>query len=92
MEDEGGSYTVITRTYVAAAWGWAIRDEDSFAKLLVGEDRKILGAHIVGSSASILVQEFATPMRLGLTVDQMKEAIYIHPAASELIENTFLDA
>ncbi|MCH8102355.1 MAG: FAD-dependent oxidoreductase [Chloroflexi bacterium] len=92
LKDEGVSYTAITRSYGSTAWGWAIGDEDSFAKLLVGEDRKILGAHIVGPSASILVQEFATPMRLGLTVDQMKKAIYIHPAASELIENTFLDA
>ena len=50
------------------------------------------GAHIVGPSASILIQEFATPMRLGLTVDEMKNAIYTHPAASELVENAFLDA
>ncbi len=92
LKDQGVPYTAVTRNYGSTAWGWAIGDDDSFAKLLVGEDRKILGAHIVGPSASILIQEFATPMRLGLTVDEMKEAIYTHPAASELIENTFLDA
>ncbi|MBT4073748.1 MAG: dihydrolipoyl dehydrogenase [Chloroflexi bacterium] len=92
LKDHGIPYTAVNRSYGSTAWGWALGDDDSFAKLLVGEDRKILGAHIIGPSASILIQEFATPMRLGLTVDEMKEAIYTHPAASELVENAFLDA
>jgi len=92
LKEQGVPYTVVNRSYGSTAWGWALGDDDSFVKLIVGEDRKILGAHIVGPSASILIQEFATPMRLGLTVDEMKNAIYTHPAASELVENAFLDA
>ncbi|MDA1258612.1 MAG: hypothetical protein O3C10_12340 [Chloroflexi bacterium] len=92
LKADGIPYTAVTRGYDSTAWGWALGDEGSFAKLLVSEDRKILGAHIIGPSASILIQEFVTPMRLGLTVDEMKKVIYTHPAASELIENAFLDA
>ncbi|NLL45780.1 MAG: FAD-dependent oxidoreductase [Clostridiales bacterium] len=39
--------------------------DDGFVKLIVGEDRKILGVHIVGPHAAILLQPFVYLMNTG---------------------------
>jgi len=39
--------------------------DDGFVKLIVGEDRKILGVHIVGPHAAILLQPFVYLMNAG---------------------------
>ncbi len=41
--------------------------DDGFVKLIVGKDKKILGVHIVGPNAAILLQPFVYLMNAGLT-------------------------
>jgi dihydrolipoamide dehydrogenase len=65
--------------------------KDYFAKVIVeGETMKILGAHIVGPHASILIHEI---INLMYTHDQTAYPIFngmhIHPALSEVVENAF---
>ena len=44
--------------YINTAMGLAIKDHDGFVKFLIGKkDGKILGCHIIGSQASILIHE-----------------------------------
>ncbi|MFW6195166.1 MAG: dihydrolipoyl dehydrogenase family protein [Chloroflexota bacterium] len=86
-ENAGLPYKAIKNKYGGTAYGWAIGDDEDFLKLLVNvEDGQILGAHIVGPQASILIQQLVMAMRLNLTVDRIKDVIYIHPAATELVE------
>lgn len=93
VKEAGLPYKAVTRLYAWTAYGWAIDDEESFLKLIVNtETRHILGAHIVGPQASILIQQLVTAVRLGLTVEQLKDVIYIHPGAPELIEGAILEA
>ncbi len=40
-------------------------DDNGFVKMIVGEDRKILGVHIVGPQAAVLVQPFVYLMNAG---------------------------
>jgi mycothione reductase len=48
------------------AMGYSYGDDDNgFIKIIVGEDRKILGVHIVGPNAAILVQPFVYLMNAG---------------------------
>jgi mycothione reductase len=55
------------------AMGFAKNDEDNgFVKIIVGEDKKIIGAHIVGPHASILLQPFVYLMNTGQKCPNMK--------------------
>lgn len=62
---------------------------DGFAKVIVHRDGRILGAHIVGKSASILVQEVATLMAIGASYHAAIHALHIHPALSEVVSWAF---
>jgi mycothione reductase len=53
--------------------------------------RLLLGAHLLGPQASTLIQPLLQAMCLGNTVDQVAtDVIYIHPALSEVVEQTLL--
>lgn len=46
--------------------GYADRDDDNgFVKIIIGEDRRLLGAHVVGPHAAMLVQPFVYLMNTG---------------------------
>ncbi|HEX3087266.1 MAG TPA: FAD-dependent oxidoreductase, partial [Ilumatobacteraceae bacterium] len=84
--------TVISHAYGGAAYGWALEDTESFCKL-IGDPatRTLLGAHVIGYQASVLVQLLVQGMHLGTTVDDMaKGQIWIHPALSEVVEQALL--
>jgi len=84
---------VTIRDYGAAAYGWALEDTTSFCKL-IGDPhtRKLVGAHVIGYQASMLVQPFVQGMHLGQTVDELVHGqIWIHPALSEVAEQAMLD-
>lgn len=46
---------------------------------------KILGAHILGPSASELIHELTLAVRWGLTVEQVAETIHAHPTLAEAV-------
>ena len=73
--------------YINTAMGKAIEDRDGFVKFLVDrKSRKILGCHIIGSHASILIHEVLVAMRVGDgTIDNISRTIHIHPALSEVV-------
>jgi len=63
-------------------------DADGFVKVIVqAHDRKILGAHIVGPEASILIQEIINLMytKSG-SILPLNDAMHIHPALPEVVE------
>jgi mycothione reductase len=56
------------------------------------ESRLLLGAHIMGPEASILLQPLVQAMSLGNTVDQLAhDVLYAHPALTEVVEQALLD-
>ncbi len=61
--------------------------------MLVDPDtRLILGAHIIGHEASLLIQPLAQAMALGNTADDVaRTVIYPHPALSEVVEQLLLE-
>ena len=88
----GRPVTVISHSYGGAAYGWAMEDTESFCKL-IGDPatRMLLGAHVIGYQASMLVQLLVQGMHLGTTVDEMATGqIWIHPALSEVVEQALL--
>ena len=81
-----------TRKYADTAYGWASEDTDSFVKLVADPvTRRLLGAHIIGPQASLLIQPLVQGMKYGQTVDEMAQVIYIHPALTEVVEQALLE-
>jgi mycothione reductase len=69
--------------------GEAMQEEHGFAKAIVdAETDTILGFHIIGPYAPILIQEVTGVMAGGGTVEDIFKAIHIHPALPELIQST----
>jgi dihydrolipoamide dehydrogenase len=78
-----------TAKYSDIAKGQAMMEEDSFAKAIIDKDtEKILGFHIIGPNAPELLQEVVNTMESGDTVSNIISGIHIHPALSELIQQT----
>ena len=72
--------------YSDVAQGEAMIEESGVAKAIVEVDtRKILGFHIIGPYAPILIQEVINAMASGSGIGQIHRGMHIHPAISELI-------
>ena len=85
-------YSKSIRSYSDTAFGWAMEDEQGFVKLLTDPSSQLLlGAHIIGYQASILIQQLVTAMSLSITVEELaKNQLYIHPALTEVVEQALL--
>jgi mycothione reductase len=87
--DNSIDYVKSVYPYINTAMGLALEDKDGFVKFIVRKkDRKILGCHIIGSQASILIHEVLVAMKSneGLdTIDSITRVVHIHPALSEVI-------
>ena len=56
------------------------------------EDHKIIGGHIFGEDASVLIEEIATAIQNGLTLDDVADSIHAHPTLSEIVMETCKNA
>lgn len=84
---------VVTQDYGGTAYGWALEDTTSFARLVVSAEGELLGAHILGPHASILLQPLVQAASFGQTVHGLARGQYWpHPALTEVIENALLQA
>lgn len=82
--------------YINTAMGQALEDRDGFVKFLVdSKTRKILGCHIIGSQASILIHEVLVAMKAADsydgTIDNITRTVHIHPALSEVVSRAAYD-
>lgn len=77
-------------TYSETAKGEAMMAEDYFVKVILDRETfTILGAHIIGPEASILIQEIVNLMYAGGTAEPIYRGMHIHPALSEVVERAF---
>ena len=89
---QGRAYLTARRQYADTAYGWAMEDTDSFVKLIADPDsRLLLGAHIMGPHAALLIHPLVQGMKYGQTIDDMAHTIYIHPALTEVVEQALLE-
>jgi dihydrolipoamide dehydrogenase len=77
--------------YKDTAQGSAMMETKGFVKVIVDhEDGKILGAHIIGPYASILIQEVVNAMAVGdKNFVPIVRGLHIHPAMSEVVQIAF---
>jgi len=77
--------------YKDTAMGAAMGEPSGFVKVIVErETGKILGGHIIGAEASVLIQEIVNAMVAeGKSYAPILRAMHIHPALSEVVQNAF---
>lgn len=61
----------------------AIDETAGFIKIITDPDRRILGATIVGPDAGNLIHELVVAATADLTIDQVSQAVHIHPTLAE---------
>lgn len=75
--------------YHEVAKGEAMMEREGFAKAVVDEKSgEIVGFHIIGPYAPMLIQEVINAMASGHHVSEINQGIHIHPALSELVPVT----
>jgi mycothione reductase len=94
LQDLAGKkpYVQATQDYHHTAYGWALQDTSGICRLYADPATgQLLGAHIMGYQASLLIQPLVQAMSFGLDVASMARGQYwIHPALSEVVENALL--
>jgi mycothione reductase len=75
--------------YTDVAAGDFMMEKNGFAKAIVaGDSGKVLGFHIIGPYAPILIQEVIDIMAKGGNARQIQQGLHIHPSPPELIDRT----
>ena len=79
--------------YKDTALGAAMGEPKGFVKVIAEHDTyKLLGAHIIGPHASILIQEITSAMNTeDRTFMSIGRAMHIHPALSEVVQKAFFN-
>lgn len=77
--------------YEDTAKGEAMNVKEYFVKVIVQADNgRILGAHLIGPYASILIHEIIPLMYAGDgSYEPISDSIHIHPALSEVVDRAF---
>ena len=85
-----GSVLVGRADYSDVAMGDAMMEGAGFAKAVVNRKKgNILGFHIIGPYASILVQEVINAMASGGDIRMLARGMHIHPALPEVVQAAF---
>lgn len=87
----GHKILVGTALYKDTAQGAAMGDPEGFVKIIVEQKTgRVLGGHIIGPFASMLIQEIINAMAYGdRTLGSIIRGMHIHPAMPEVVQNAF---
>ncbi|HEY5998390.1 MAG TPA: dihydrolipoyl dehydrogenase [bacterium] len=87
----GGRTPLVGRArYMDTVLGRAMGERDGFAKAIVDrETRRILGFHVIGPQASLLIAEVATAVANRQQVDTITGSMHVFPALSDLVTEAF---
>lgn len=78
--------------YADAAMSRALKIDEGLVKVLASPDGELLGCHLVGHEASMLVHEATVALRNGLSVPDVADTIHVHPSMNKVIWSAFRDA
>ncbi len=92
--EQGIEHVVGVQDFADVAYGWAMESPrgEHFVKVLGDPTgRRILGAHIIGPDASMLLQPLVQGMSLGSAPQDLARGQYwLHPSLAEVVENALL--
>ncbi len=89
--EAGKDFSVKKSTFRANGKAVALGLTDGLVKVIIdNESGLILGAHICGPQAAVLIQEIATVMSAGLPATAIAQSIHPHPTLNEAVQAAFL--
>ncbi len=85
-KEQGIDYIVGTFSFMSSGKAAAIAARDGLVKLIFRKaDHVLIGAHIVGASATEMIAELALAMQMGVTAENLHQTIHPHPTLSETV-------
>ena len=54
-----------------------------FKLVCVGEDRRVVGLHLLGEGADEMLQGFAVALKKGITLADLHDTVALHPTSAE---------
>ena len=54
-----------------------------FKLVCVGKERRVVGIHLLGEAADEILQGFALALKRGITLDDLRDTVAIHPTSAE---------
>jgi dihydrolipoamide dehydrogenase len=93
-EAEAAGHRVQVGLFSLQANGRALtlEEPEGMVKVIVGQDDKVIGAHILAPFAGEMIPELTLAVRKGLTVQDVSRTIHIHPTVSEALMEAALKA
>jgi dihydrolipoamide dehydrogenase len=92
LQDAGREYVVGREELPGTPMGRAKKLDEGFVKVLAAPDGEILGCHILGYEASVLLHEVVVAMRAGTGhVEDISGTIHAHPTLNKVVEYAFDD-
>jgi glutathione reductase (NADPH) len=80
----GSAVRVYTSSFVPLYHAMTVRKPHTHMKLVtVGEDERIVGAHVIGPGADEMLQGFAVALRMGARKRDFDDTVAIHPTSAE---------
>lgn len=87
LKKEGTDFEVLKAQFKDTALGKARKTKHGFAKILINpENGKVLGAHIIGPQASVLIHEVSLVIRNRLSLEEISNTIHVHPTLNKIFE------
>jgi len=81
---EHGDVHVFTSNFRPMLHALADSPQRSLFKLVcVGAERRVVGIHLLGDGADEILQGFAVALKRGITLDDLRDTIAIHPTSAE---------
>ena len=91
LDAAGTPYVSAVQSVGDVAYGWALEDTTGFLTVHAALDGRVLAAHCIAPQASSVIQPLIQAASLGQHAHDVARGQYwIHPALSELVENTLL--
>lgn len=91
LKADGEDYSVGTFPFVAIGRAVASDSAEGMVKMIAdAKTDRILGCHIVGPSASDLVQQVAIAMEFGSSAEDIGMTVFAHPTYSEAVKEAAL--
>ncbi len=87
LKNAGIEYKVVQTKYSQSSRGYLMKLNRGILKLLYNEEDRILGCHIIGEGADILIHEIVPLINLPKGLSIFRELIHAHPTLSELYRN-----
>ena len=87
LKNAGVEHKVVQTDYSQSSRGHLMKLNRGILKLLYNEEDRILGCHIIGEGADILIHEIVPLINLPKGLSIFRELIHAHPTLSELYRN-----